>query len=383
VDLLNLFDASGIVVAVENRVSSRRFVWEGMRALRTGTLALQHRELAGSDPGACVFDLPVEPCAVERDRWTEDRGYRTCRVRRYGRSHWTPLALPDSFVDEYLVDAVLSASLVFGVWSVRVCVLAPGRRRRGPHAVRLLQRVVCEVAPAVHRIYLSRRARTRVKTMERARLARELHDSVIQDLIGLRMEVEVLRNTQEIRISKGAAALARLEQRLDDQVHDLRQLMQRLKPLDFPARKLPILLASVVSRFERETGIRTRLFFELSQVVLPPSVCGEVVRIVQEALFNVRKHARARNVVVEVAERKGSYHFDIHDDGVGFDFAGCFSHEELDSRQRGPAVIKERVRGIGGHLSIESRPGHGSRVGIVLSVASRTISNTLAAPIKP
>jgi signal transduction histidine kinase len=367
VDLLNLFHASGILVAMENRVSARQFVWKAMRDSTTGRIVLQHRELASSDSGASVFDLPVEPCALERD----------------GRSRWTPRALPQSFVNEYLVEAVLSGLVTSGVWSVRVCVLDPERHKRGIYTVRLLQRVISAIAPAVHSIYISRKAWTRVKTMERARLARELHDSVIQALIGLRMEVEVLRTTQNIGFSKVAAELARIEQRLGEQVDDIRQLMQQLKPLDVPARKLPDRLASVVGRFERETGIRTRLFFGLRQVVLPTTVCGELVRIAQEALFNVRKHARARNVVVEVAEHKGSYCFEIYDDGTGFDFSGSLSHDELDSQQRGPAVIKERVRGIGGHLSIESKPGHGSRISIRLPIGSRPLLNTLAASSNP
>ncbi len=99
-----------------------------------------------------------------------------------------------------------------------------------------------------------------------------------------------------------------------------------------------------------------------------PSACREVARIVQEALFNVRKHARARNAVVRLAACNGSYDLDIDDDGVGFDFAGCLSEEELDRERRGivwgdhivwgdnPLVIKERVRRIAGRIKDRLAP---------------------------
>jgi two-component system, NarL family, nitrate/nitrite sensor histidine kinase NarX len=121
-------------------------------------------------------------------------------------------------------------------------------------------------------------------------------------------------------------------------------------------------LAALVERFQRESGIAAHFVSEIADIDLTPHVCDEIVRIVQEALVNVRKHSGARHVVVRVAAADGCWTFDVDDDGKGFEFAGRRSQAELDVERRGPVVIKERVRAIGGQLAVESDPGHGARI---------------------
>ena len=72
----------------------------------------------------------------------------------------------------------------------------------------------------------------------------------------------------------------------------------------------------------------------------------------------------ARNVLVRLSSQDGGWILTIADDGRGFDFYGRFSHSELEHSRRGPLIIKERVRAIGGELSIDARPGHGARLEI-------------------
>ena len=92
-----------------------------------------------------------------------------------------------------------------------------------------------------------------------------------------------------------------------------------------------------------------------------------MLRIVAEALTNVRKHSRARKVFVHFASRNGQWNLLIEDDGEGFDFSGRLSHAELEATHRGPKVIRERVRSIGGELSVLSTPGRGARLEITFS----------------
>jgi two-component system, NarL family, sensor histidine kinase DegS len=99
---------------------------------------------------------------------------------------------------------------------------------------------------------------------------------------------------------------------------------------------------------------------------MPQPVCREVARIVQEALVNVRKHSQARQVLVRFGATNGNWKMEIEDDGRGFPFSGRLSQRDLDSMGKGPAVIKERVRLIEGELTIESHPGQGSRLEIIV-----------------
>jgi nitrate/nitrite-specific signal transduction histidine kinase len=78
-------------------------------------------------------------------------------------------------------------------------------------------------------------------------------------------------------------------------------------------------------------------------------------------------------VLVQLLESKGSWELIVEDDGSGFPFTGRISHVDLDTAPRVPAIIRERVRLIEGHLTIESRPGRGSRVEV------RVVQNRQAA----
>src|SRR4029079_11690235 len=127
-------------------------------------------------------------------------------------------------------------------------------------------------------------------------------------------------------------------------------------------RHLVDFLAESVEKFRRETGIDARFASGVQEVPLPPHVCRETVRIVQEALANVRRHSGARNVVVRLDPTDTGVVLVVDDDGAGFPFAGRFGPSELEAARKGPVVIKERVRALGGELTIDSQPGRGARL---------------------
>lgn len=95
---------------------------------------------------------------------------------------------------------------------------------------------------------------------------------------------------------------------------------------------------------------------------LPPSKALEIVRIVQEALVNVRKHSHAQNVLVRLTANGSTGSLVVEDDGRGFGFDGRLSARELDEQRVGPAIIKERARIADIALALESTPGVGARV---------------------
>jgi signal transduction histidine kinase len=87
---------------------------------------------------------------------------------------------------------------------------------------------------------------------------------------------------------------------------------------------------------------------------------------VQEGLVNVRKHSGARHALVRLAAAPGKWSLTMEDDGKGFPFAGRFNHDQMDEFGKGPMIIKERVRLIGGELTVESNPGQGVRLEITV-----------------
>lgn len=254
-----------------------------------------------------------------------------------------------------------------GEWHGRIFVTDPGRGPRPEEALRLAQRFVHEMTGGMQSRYLLGRLRARVGAMERGRIARDLHDGTIQSLVAVEMELELLRRRALARGSPSVPELARVKALLHQEILDLRDTMQRLKPTDIEPRELVGFLDAAVARFERESGIRAIFDCAAQDVDLAPRVCREVARIVQEALQNVRKHSRAQNVLVRFERAPAGWRLVVDDDGQGFAaFAGTLTHAELDQGRKGPYVIKERVRALGGELTITTIGGGGSRLDVLL-----------------
>ena len=167
--------------------------------------------------------------------------------------------------------------------------------------------------------------------------------------------------------------LRRLDEILRQEVVSLRDVMHQIRPLDLGPDQLVPALDEFVQRFQRETGICARFVSQLDRVALPPHACREVARILNEALVNVRRHSGARNVFVGLETENRACRLSIKDDGCGFPFVGRLSQADLESARKGPLVIKERVRLLGGELTIESDPGHGARLEIAVPLSNYAI----------
>ena len=280
------------------------------------------------------------------------------RCLRNGQTKHFAMPLPDA-------ESLLVVSHEMGRdWSGRLILVNAQLGRQREHELRFAQILMRQLAPALYSVYLFRGFRSRAGASERARVARELHDTAIQSLISIEMQVDVLRRRSADRAQ--ADELERIQGLLRTEVLNLRELMQTMRPVDIGPHQLLDFVAELVERFSRDTGIDVRFISELQEVTLPPATCRELARIVQESLVNVRKHSRAHSAVVRFGSQDGLWKLVINDDGNGFPFAGRFSLKELDRLRRGPAVIKERVRAVGGDMVIESTPGHGSRLEITI-----------------
>ena len=268
------------------------------------------------------------------------------------------------FAATHPFQRLITVSFSFGLeLSGRVFLMEPKLSSSFEEELHFLQDLARQVGPAVYNLYLLRRLRRRAGALERARLSRELHDGAVQSLIGVEMQVDVLRRSYPGGESM-SDELDRIQKLLREEVLKLRELMQQMKSAEIDARRLPGFLRDTVQRFQRETGIAARFLMDDEELSLPPPVCRELARIAQEALVNVRKHSGAKEVLIHLLHPSGRWELVIEDDGSGFPFAGRVSQSELDSAGRAPAIIRERVRLIHGELTIESKPGRGARIEI-------------------
>lgn len=278
-------------------------------------------------------------------------------------------SLPDFGFHPGEVKTVLCCNAELGHdWSSRLILVNPRIGEDAEQELRFADRLLGQALPAVYSVYLVRRLRARVGAMERTRVARELHDGAIQSLISAEMRVDVLRRKAQRESPSLTDELGGVQDLLRQEILNLRELMLQMKPVDLGPEQLLDFMAEMVDRFRRDSGIGSRFVSDVQEdIALTPHICRELIKIVQEALVNVRKHSAATNVLVTFAESGGSYRLTIADDGKGFDFSGKIAFSDPLSTAKGPTIIKERVHGIRGQLLIESYPGHGSRLEILVS----------------
>ncbi|PYU98996.1 MAG: hypothetical protein DMG10_26645 [Acidobacteria bacterium] len=365
-EVLRIFGSNQGLFLMRETATDRVFLWEATRKGEGHDVRLRTSEVEDPRRDVYFFVPAAHSLRVEKKTgWKGGGHFEILALNTKGkRLSEVPADAPKQFHDSHPFRSFLCVSFTSGEeWSGRFFILDPSKDADGEEGLGFFQALLFQLTPAVYSVYLLGRIRTRIGAKERTRVARELHDGPIQSLIALEMRVEVLRRHAE-RDSVRAEEIGRVQHFLRQEVLDLRELMQRIKPLDVGAKQLLGFLSELVDRFQRETGISARFLPELEVISLPPRACREVARILQEALVNVRKHSSAKNVIVRFASQNGRYRLEIDDDGRGFDFSGRYNQAQLDAIQKGPMVIKERVRSIGGELVIESAPGKGVRLEI-------------------
>ncbi|MGE8494659.1 MULTISPECIES: type IV pili methyl-accepting chemotaxis transducer N-terminal domain-containing protein [Comamonas] len=198
---------------------------------------------------------------------------------------------------------------------------------------------------------------------ERGLLARELHDSIAQSLAFLKIQAGLLRSDMARLPPDGArvqATLGELDTGIRESLSDVRELLLHFRTRTNAEDIVPA-LRTTLTKFEHQTGLPAQLQIAGEGMALPPDVQVQVLHVVQEALSNVRKHAQASQVWVEV-EQGPQWAVEVRDDGQGMAQAAL----ALDETHVGLRIMRERAAGIGASLEIHSVPGAGTCVRLSL-----------------
>jgi signal transduction histidine kinase len=222
---------------------------------------------------------------------------------------------------------------------------------------------------AMERLETERRAYKEavLSLRERERIAREMHDGVAQNLAVLKMEAYKLKDlsqgNQEVR-----EEVETIDKLINQTYLEVRQTLYDLRASRRLHEGFWPTIQRQVEEFERQTGLAVE-FSPLDPPAEPWSELAsvQILRIIQEALANVRKHASARRVEFSCARQGRTVQFVIRDDGQGF----AVGDMELKAHHYGLSVMKERAEAIGGRLSVESQPGQGTTVALIVPVAER------------
>jgi PAS domain S-box-containing protein len=212
--------------------------------------------------------------------------------------------------------------------------------------------------------------RTLATLRERERLAGELHDNLSQSLSFLNMQAQAT----QLHLSAGQseatqAALARLGE-ISRQLHsETRAMINDLLTGAVPSEELCSALRQIVARFGQQTGLAVHLDItgpaeeRCCTGLLPPDVDMQLIRVVQEALANVHKHAGCPSLIdIRLSIEAGQLRLSIIDNGAGFDTGAAGA----DGEHFGLRVMRQRVESVGARLTLQSAPGQGTRVEVHL-----------------
>lgn len=212
---------------------------------------------------------------------------------------------------------------------------------------------------AIEKSRLDNEAKRLFIMQERTALAHELHDSLAQTLASLRFQVSMLNETLEHESKEAAKEeIQQIKGGLDEAYTELRELLAHFRaPVN--TRGLLPALEDLISSFRKQTGMYVLLQKdEWDSSRLPVDLEMQVLRIVQEALANIRKHSHAQTVRVLLrSDVDGNYHVLVEDDGVGLQKPAFSGHP---GEHIGQSIMQERARRVGGELSIDSEPGEGT-----------------------
>jgi len=228
----------------------------------------------------------------------------------------------------------------------------------------LLTSIGRHLGMAVEKARLDDNARRLAIIEERNMIGNELHDSLAQSLVSMRLHVKLLG---EILYKKDLHSaqheVRRLHLALEEAHTSLRELLANFRSR-MDERGLVPAIEDMVMRFSEETDIAAYFQNECSEVILPPAQEIQVFRIIQEALANIRKHSDAHTARILLrSEAPGHYHLLIEDDGLGITPNSASQRGE----HIGIAIMHERAERLGGTLQIESDPGEGTRVSLHFS----------------
>lgn len=231
--------------------------------------------------------------------------------------------------------------------------------------VKTLQTLADQLAVAVENIQLHQQQREQSRSLaiaeERDRIGRDLHDGVIQSIYAAGLTLEDIASRADKEPQEVVPRIDSVVGDLNQSIADIRSYIMDLRPRELQGRKLDEALASLVQYLEDRTGVNVDMDVPVDMSVLSEQYAVNLWHVFQEAFSNIEKYANAATVTVSLTISDETLTLDIGDDGDGFNLESA----EL-GRGYGLPNIKDRAERLGGMLLIESAPGQGTRLKVLV-----------------
>jgi signal transduction histidine kinase len=274
--------------------------------------------------------------------------------------------LPCTVFAEPHGDHTIRSPLIVGSNVVgELCVVHEQHQSFTADERELLAGLAHMAAIAIHNSRLLERERQVAVLEERDHLAREMHDTLAQVLGYLHLKAATTRKHLESgEIERAEEGLEEMQDLAHEAYVDVREAILGLRETVGPAGGVIGGLRQYLLKFGRQSGINARLLApEGVRVALAPAAEIQLLRVVQEALTNVRKHSDATSAIVRLESLDDGLRIAIEDNGRGFDSSRV---DREEGRSFGLRSMKERIEGAGGRFNVESSPGNGTRIILLL-----------------
>jgi len=210
----------------------------------------------------------------------------------------------------------------------------------------------------------------RVQEEERQRVARDIHDGPAQSMSNVVLKAELCERLIDVDIDKAKVELQNLKRVVRECLQDVRRIIYDLRPMSLDDLGLVPTLQRYVLTFQEETGVevsfRTRGVYD----DIRPAISLTVFRVVQEALNNIKKHANAQNVVINLEFLDTELKLYVYDDGRGFNVEDLKVRNKDINSGFGLVSIRERISLLNGEFQISSEVGKGTRLNILIPLTN-------------
>ncbi|MBB6674983.1 sensor histidine kinase [Cohnella nanjingensis] len=210
---------------------------------------------------------------------------------------------------------------------------------------------------------LAAKARMSAVVEERQRLARELHDAVSQQLFAISMTATAVGRTLDHDFERARRQIELIEEMSSVAQSEMRALLLHLRPIHLEGKRLSQAIPELVKEMKAKVDVDISLDMD-DELPLNKGVENHLFRMVQEALSNTLRHARATKMDIALHRRGETVRLAIRDNGVGFDV------QEKKHASYGLVSMEERVNELGGSLNVASAPGKGTRIEIRVPIVA-------------
>jgi signal transduction histidine kinase len=272
---------------------------------------------------------------------------------RLGR--WEGAAVAAAFEQAFRLDALVSAPISAG--DVRGRVFVAGSSRMSSEDLTIAGLVAEQIAAAFDRLAASAALRQGAASDERLRLARDLHDGVLQTLAGTALQLEEIAKQAGTDPRLVRDRIHALQEWLVGEQRAMRNFIRSLRP-DGEAitsgADLQRSLAELCGNLEKQWGLHCRVDINPARLQAPELLSFQIHQIVREAAANAVRHGSATELEIAVRRSNGTINLSIADNGTGLPVSGCFDERACLDAQIGPRSLRERVIGLGGGLRLNS-----------------------------